>query len=374
MKRILEGRWDCSQCGSTRILGRHKSCPQCGDPRNPIDDPSEEPYLPSDSDDITGTDLAAELGEGADWICDHCGQANHSDATSCRGCGQAHDEPDRSVQQRVWSGIRNVIPKPVTERVNRIISTPVTARSTRGVAIGGTALAVVLALVWGIWSMFFTTHEVELTVTETHWSRGVEVEEFRTLQRDDFDPPSDARIHRSYQAIHHYRQVLDHYRTEFYTVQVPYTSTQTDTQCSTSSNGNGTFTQSCYPVTRTVTNYRSESRTRQVPVYRDEPVYGTKYEYEIDRWVTDYFHTVDDSDAKSPFWPERIPGANEPKHRVGDERRQNYTVVLTNKDKTKTYKQTPDFPIWRTVEVGEIITANINRQGKIRSMEWSEVA
>lgn len=379
MKRILEGKWDCSQCGQTGIRGRSKACPGCGDPRDPVNHPSEEPYLTSDAEDITNTQIADQLGESPDWICDHCGQANHTLATSCRTCGQTHDGPDKNVQTRVWSGIRNVIPKQVADapkRVQRFAATTLTSvrenRSHRNVALAGGGCFSVLLVVFFVWSMFFQTHEIDLTVTEVSWSRGVEVEEYRTLQKDDFNPPGDARIHESYRAIHHYDQVLDHYRTEFYTVQVPYTSTESYTDCYTSSNGNGTFTQSCSPRTRTVTNYRSESRSRQVPVYRDVPVYKTKYRYEIDRWVTDFYFTVDSDDNALPFWPENIPPAKEPKHRVGDDRKEEYVVLLAHDEDT--YKQTPDQDVWDTVEVGETFTANVSRQGKIRSVEWELAA
>lgn len=368
MKRILEGRWDCSQCSTTRIRGREKSCPSCGDPRDPVNDPSEEPYLTADAEEITDTPLAEQLGERPDWICDHCGQANHADATSCRGCGQAHDAPDENVRTRVWSGIRNVIPKQVQSFTATTVTTIRESRSHRTAAIIGGGCFTVLLVVFFVWSMFFRTHEITLTVTDVSWSRGVEVEEYRTLQKDDFDPPGDARIHESYRAIHHYDKVLDHYRTEHYTVSVPYTSTESYTDCSTRSNGNGTFTQSCSPRTRTVTRYRSESRTRQVPVYRDVPVWRTKYRYEIDRWVTDFYFTVDSDDADKPYWPESIPPATEPKHRVGDDRKEEYVVVLNHGDDT--YKQTPEQRIWDTIEVGETLTANVSRQGKIRSVEW----
>lgn len=368
MKRILEGRWDCSQCGATRLRGREKSCPKCGDPRDPVGDPSEEPYLPSDADDITGTTLAAELGEKPDWICDHCGQANHSDAVSCRGCGQAHDAPDAMVPTRVWSGIRNVIPKRVRDKVEVSAVAAQFRRSNRGIAIGGTIVGLLVATIWGTWSLFFRTHEITLTVTELSWERSVEVEEFRTLQREDFNPPDDARIHDSFRAVHHYDQVLSHYRTETYTQQVPYTDIETYTDCQTVSNGNGTFTQSCSPRTRSVTRYRSETRTRQVPVYDQVPVYRTKHRYEIDRWVTDFFFTVRGDDDRAPFWPERIPPAEEPKHRVGDERHEDYTVILTRE--YRTYTQTPDFATWRTLDEGDTVVANVRRDGKIRSVEW----
>lgn len=363
-------------------------------------DPDEAPYLTNDAEDLTGTSLADELGEDPDRICDRCGQANHAAASSCRGCGNVIDGDDAAVATRRYAGILNRIPRPVVSGSRRGVPAPAGTESPRmpaavtsqaagrrPAALAGTAAAVrsrvsrtpvpvlvgasaavAAAVVVVVWMLFFRTFSVDVEVTDTFWSRAVEVEEFRTLQRSDFDPPSDARIHDSYRAVHHTEQVVDHHRTESYTEQVPYSDTESYDCSYTSDNGNGTFTQVHQTCTRSVTRYRSETRTRQVPVYRDEPVYRTKYDYEIDRWVTDLWFEVDEHDAASPFWPETIPAANEPRHRVGDGRRETYTITVAHDGKT--YDREPGFDVWKTVEVGAVYEAHMNRSGQIRSVDW----
>lgn len=392
-ERILEGRWDCEDCGRTGIGGIPKSCPGCGAGRDPINQPSETPYLDGDATDITGTSVAAELGTRPDRICDHCGQANHADASSCRGCGQALDVTDETVPTRTYTGIRHHIPKITGRRPTSSTSSSsrtgsagrstfasartATARAVapaaralgtpaRRAAAGGVAVVALVAVVWVSWAFAFATKPVTVEVTDLAWSRGVEVEEFRTLQKSSFDPPGDARIHRSYQAVHHHRQVPDGYATETRSRQVAYSSTCT--RSVTVDNGNGTFSQRTESYS--CTQYRSETYTTQVQQYRSEPVYRTKYDFEIDRWVTDFFFTVDDSDAELPYWPEMIPAARADKHRVGDERTQTYTATLTNGDRD--HEQHPALDVWLDLDVGDELVAHVNRSGKIRSVDWPE--
>ena len=81
------------------------------------------------------------------------------------------------------------------------------------------------------------------------------------------------------------RQVLDHY----------------DTSYSYSDNGNGTFKQHENRTPVYHTEYYTESN--QEPVYRQDPVFQTKYYYEIERWVDKDSYESSGTD-KSPYWNE----------------------------------------------------------------------
>jgi hypothetical protein len=51
--------------------------------------------------------------------------------------------------------------------------------------------------------------------------------------------------------------------------------------------------------------YRTETKTEtyQEPVYRDEPIYATKYYYEIDIWQYAFSYNTSGND-KDPYWKE----------------------------------------------------------------------
>jgi hypothetical protein len=153
-------------------------------------------------------------------------------------------------------------------------------------------------IIWFFWFMFFRTVEHDASIGQMRWERQIEIEQFRTIQDRDWrgQEPDDARIYDERREIHHYDRVLDHYRPEFY-------------NC-------GTYDkpQTCY---------------RQVAVYRDEPVYRTRYYYEVDRWVTDYWVTAKSVELQ-PFWPELPDGLDTRKilgnRRQGDAKKQHYEM------------------------------------------------
>lgn len=69
MGKILEGRWDCSYCGTKGILGRHRECPNCGRPRGE----DVKFYLPSSKDYVPDeeTQKSVENQTGYVVIVDH---------------------------------------------------------------------------------------------------------------------------------------------------------------------------------------------------------------------------------------------------------------------------------------------------------------
>jgi hypothetical protein len=237
--------------------------------------------------------------------------------------------------------------------------------------IGG--LAILLATVLGTtgYAMFFKTYEVTLTVQDLDWERQVEVEEYRTLTREDWSVPGDGRVQRSYQAVHHYRDV--YVRTDRKSRQVPVTK-QTGTRTeqyacgsTTVNNGNGTFSQSTTYCTRSVPVYTTTYETEYYneDIYRKEPVYRTKYVFEIDRWVTDHFEKADT--GADPYWPQ--PTGLADRQRVGDERVETYEVDLIDEEKRE-FTRELDFDQWLLLEVGETVAAKQTRRGSVRDIMW----
>lgn len=139
------------------------------------------------------------------------------------------------------------------------------------------------------------------------------------------------------------RQVLDHY----------------ETKNSYKNLGNGYFEQK----TDRVPVYKTETYTENVqkPVYRQEPVYATKYYYEIDRWTV--VDTAKSSgNDQNPSWPE--PKLKDGQ-RTGD-KNEHYFVTATyqkKKDKTETEKYEMAFSEWNELKKGEEIELKINMGG-----------
>ena len=99
----------------------------------------------------------------------------------------------------------------------------------------------------------------------------------------------------------------------------------------------------------------------QKPVYRQEPVYATKYYYEIDRWTV-----VDTAKSsghdQNPVWPE--PKLKDGQ-RTGD-KSEHYFVTATyqkKKDKTETEKYEMAFSEWKELKKGEEIELKIDVGG-----------
>ena len=178
--------------------------------------------------------------------------------------------------------------------------------------LGLGAVALVILLCIGL----FKTSEIVAKVSHHTWERVQQVEEYtRGLNKDGWDHPADAYDISTSRKIHHYDKVVDHYDTEpvystrrvqtgtepVYTTERYQTGSTPTYGTRTVNMGNGRFrteryqtgSRPTYSTRRVQTGtrpvYRTEryqSGTKQVPVYRDEPVYRTYYSYKVDRWVT----------------------------------------------------------------------------------------
>ena len=99
----------------------------------------------------------------------------------------------------------------------------------------------------------------------------------------------------------------------------------------------------------------------QKPVYRQEPVYATKYYYEIDRWtVTDTAKSS--GHGQNPSWPK--PKLKDGQ-RTGD-KNEHYFVTATyqkKKDETETEKYEMAFSEWNELKKGEEIKLKIDVGG-----------
>jgi ribosomal protein L37E len=340
-----EGRWNCPSCGSVGQLGRHVNCMACGAPR-----PEKiRFYLPEDAEAVTDAEQLAQAGAGPDWICEHCGGSARATDRECPGCGaprgesaarEVHDYDLAAVPRSGEAGGGSP-PPPSTPQPLAAAGAP------RESKFGRNVLVVMVLAIFGIFGWANRTRHVEGEIAAKHWERSVQVEAHRWVNDEGWSLPAGARRIRSYRAIRDYRQVLDHYeaRTRQVSERVQ-TGTRTYT-CGQIDRGNGYFEDRTCTEPEYETRYHTESY--QDPVYRREPIWDTKYEYRIRRWVPDtLLRDQGDGDARRPEWPRVV---SDDTTREG-EKKSRYQVTFTA-PKGKSY--TSDVPVeqFNRVRVGE---------------------
>ncbi|HEX5726925.1 MAG TPA: zinc finger protein [Longimicrobiaceae bacterium] len=342
---IREGRWDCPTCGTRGLLGRQTGCAECGTPR------SEDVrfYLPDDAEAVGDAERLAQARAGADWLCEHCGAGNRATAAQCTGCGAPRGESEaREVRQYALADL------PGSGEKERAVSPPPSTRPARrrgGVKTLAAVGAVVAGIAW--WNQ---PKDVTATVADKAWERSVQVEEERTVREEGWQLPSGGRLLDSFRAIREYRNVVDHYETRSRQVsERVQVGTRTYT-CGQRDLGNGYFEDVTCTEPEYETRYHTE--TYEEPIYRREPVYATKYRYEIERWLPDSL-AVQRGGAGDPAWPEPRLGRRE---RLGP-RTEKYVLTFRDEEGNTFTKEVPlaEFSRW---DVGEPVQLKVQRSGK----------
>jgi len=366
-ERIVEGLWNCKYCGADAIGGLQKYCPNCGHPQ----DKDTKFYL-GEKKRYLNEDEIKKVGTDPDWACDYCTTLNNAQFKYCKNCGAAKEKETkdyfdlRDVEKQKEKCTENYstsnayesedaelyeykynedkssfVTKPIDE-FPHILEEPKRSTSKnhnpkireRGVKIGSVlgvaAFAVLIMAMILIWA--FTPRQYEGIVSEKSWERGVSIEEYKTVTESAWDSvPSGGRLLYTDDEIRSYDKVFSHYETKSRQVAEQVFDGY-DEHVSYSDNGNGTFTEH---VTQTP-KYRTEYKTEyyEEAVYKDVPVYDTKYYYEIERWIYD---RTEDSDGVNniPYWPDYKLDSNE---RVFDkEESYQFDIYVESKDKTYTY-------------------------------------
>lgn len=379
MGKLIEGFWDCPYCGQKRIGGLTKTCPNCNTPRG-----KNIKFYMDDPTNYVTDDVAKKVSKNPDWLCTYCDSLNSDDLKICRVCGAEKEESksdyfeNRKKQEEHKRKVENAYTTTstsVAEQKNSFPNNnfsknssdnfspntkhnkPVKKKksfSSKFLKIGAISLAAIL-LITGLVCLFMPKTQ-EGIVDSFSWSRSIEVEEYKTVQESDWSVPPGGRTLYTQREIKTYEQVLDHYetKTRTYTEEVldhyeDYVSGHRDL-------GNGMFEEiiSQRPVYRTET----KTETYQEPVYRQEPVYATKYYYEIDKWMHKDYVKTSGSD-KDPYWGEYT---FKDKEREGT-KSEDYKIHITNKDgKKKEYSV--DFDVWNKLNQGDSVKLKVYIGGK----------
>ncbi|VTS02873.1 conserved domain protein : Uncharacterized protein OS=Hyalangium minutum GN=DB31_2263 PE=4 SV=1 [Gemmata massiliana] len=319
---VYEGKWRCSSCGVLN-QGANLQCP-CGNPRGK----DEEIFLEPDAPAVTDPALLAAASAGPNWFCGYCGAENVHTATGCKQCSgnrtQSSDgrkvqatEPRREVERSTGMRVRD---EP-TEAMAALDAPLLSLFSLRKcAAAGAVVVGFITLLVW----LFVGTKEVEATVTETTWTRSVQVDQLGPRE-EGWDRPSDSELIQTEQRPRVQEVPVTVTRTRKATKEVPTGETKKVKTGRKIDTGNGFFKdeEKEVPVTKTVT-YDEEYQETE---FRTTVVPATWYVYRAWRKV----RAEELSGERDPRWPTVVLL---PEQRSGNRREEFSVVFLTAEGKT----------------------------------------
>ncbi len=336
---IREGKWKCPGCGEIN-RGAVSQCASCGATR----DANVKFFLDEDAPEVTDEEEIKKAKAGADWICEFCGNASPTFATVCAGCGA----PKSAKEKKHGDVIPMGGPPPKASPISMEPPKPA-SKTPLGVVLGVLGLMLLFCCVCS-WFQFRTQTET-VTVASAAWTRTIEVEDFLPTEESSWDAaPRDAYkvTHRQEQRSTRQVQVGTH--TEYQDEQV-----QTGTRHVVTGHrdlGNGRFED----VTKDEPIYETRKAPHEVPTYRDEPVYGEKYHFTIDKWRK--VRTEQAQGSTDPAWPKvKLTG----KEREGA-RGELYAVTFRGSSKERTMKVASEAH-WKKLAPGTTWKAEFNNAG-----------
>ena len=400
-KKILEGLWDCPYCGQKAIGGLTKTCPNCAHPQD-----KDTVFYMGQEKKYLDEETAEHYGKGADWTCSFCGSMNRYDAENCVNCGAERAEADgnyfdhhakdrvdgngaaaaggaaagvstvrsgtsgsyqqpsgrdeaemQEIRERLAAGEaeREEIREARQERIREQ-----KGRRNKGLLIAVCAsLAFFLVLAIAV----FMPRNAGAEVSEKSWERNIAIEDYITVQEDDWSVPEGGRVTDERSEIQYYDHVLDHYET----VEVERSREVIDGydyETEYVNNGDGTYSEETVSVPHYTTEYYTDYE--EEPVYVDVPVYATKYYYDIERWIVTRTVTTSGGDDE-PAWGD--PGLSGTE-REGD-REEYYTLTFTT-DKGKTYICDVEEELWQSLQTGDTAKLTITN-GDVTKINGEEI-
>lgn len=338
--RIVEGLWDCPYCKSKGIGGLTKHCPCCGHPQ----DAGTKFYM-GDKRNYLEAELAAQYGQGADWVCPFCGSLNRVHFQYCANCAAPKDA---SKEDYFAARAQDSPPPPDTHAPSEKKKRP---RKKKRWLLPAIVLLMVVVLLCVYWPREYTA-----TVSTAAWAREIDVEAWRTVQESDWTVPDGGRVYDQQTEFSHFVQVLDHYETRTREVSEQVYDGE-DYHSSYTDNGDGTFSEERYSTPRYRTEWHTE--TYREPIYRDEAVYATKYYYDIEKWVVDRTEESKGADCE-PYWPTYELRENE---RTGY---QGEAYILTVKTEKEKYHVSLPQEIWEKYRAGDRVVILVSNDEVVR--------
>lgn len=343
------GYWDCPKCGSAHHRGDIDACPNCGAPRSP----DIRFYLDKGNIERVAPELE---NKRPDWECDYCGCMNGAGSDTCGRCGAARGPDSRNYFSPRDGGVRPDNTASLSGMARDAVKIARAARPPRSVftrrrVIAISAVALGLALIAMLCVYLFAPVSGHMRVLGASWSRDIYIDELRTFDESGWELPAGARLKRSNPEIKAYVPVIDHYEPRTEIISEDVIVGWHDETVGYRDLGNGQFEE----ITEKRPEYsrRETESTHMEPVYRDDPVWATKYYYEIDRWVESRSVSTSGHD-KNPVWGEVSLGDNEREGR----RAENYAI----KGDEGEYRL--DYDDWAGVDIGDEISFEYRRLGR----------
>lgn len=353
---VREGLWDCVYCGTTGVRGRDIACPNCGQVRP--DDVTF--YLAEDAAEVTDEQLLQRARGGADWVCDYCGTSNEAEHTTCKQCGAPREADATRQEQRRYdmahvprSGDNTWEPQRSPEPEEAPEPEPEQKGGIPTFAWVGALLA--LLVVCGGIFFFLDNRQESMRVDGFAWERSIEVEELRTVTEEDWEVPAGGRVLSESREVYEYEEVIVGYETRTREVTEQVQTGTRDYVCGQVDLGNGFFEDEI--CTEPIYEERTRTETYEEPITEEQPVYRTRYTYEIDRWETERTEEAAGEDQE-PFWP--------PVELAEDERqgeRDELYLVYLRSDDGDSHELALEEEVWSVLELEGRYTVSLGLGG-----------
>ena len=345
MGKIIIGCWDCQYCGTTRISGELRECPNCGRAR----DKDVKFYMANPENYAKDPD---SVSREADWVCPYCDCLNPAAASTCQSCGALRDSQTKDYFQNREAQDKKLAEQE-KERQDQIHQaekphapqTASAAPSGRGRGRLFLILAVIAAVI-ALVVFLVSPKQKAMEIASCNWERSVEVQLYKEMEDSGWSLPQGAYDVTSREEIYGYESVFDHY--EIRTRQVPEQVLEGyDTSLSYHDLGNGHFEEIENRIPRYRTEYHTESYRE--PIYRSVPIYQTKYYFLIMRWVSDHYETTSGQDD-TPYFAD-IGVSDTCREGAKTER---YWIVDTDGNQYVT-----SYDLWKDLAAGQKIKAEV---------------
>lgn len=357
---IRIGRWDCTTCGFKGVKGPESECTNCG-----ADRPKNVKfYLADDSEIVQDPELLKKAKAGPDWRCSFCSENNPADLAICNSCGNPRGEDDKKLEVKEYNLANTPTTGDGTKEKKIYSDTPIQevekpkaevvdySRLGRIKAFGKRhkkKILIGLGIFTFLIILLLLDKNITVKVVSFDWERTIKVEEYKLVEEEGWSVPSGGTETSSFEAIHHYDQVLDRYETRTKTEQRAVGSEQY--ACGTRDLGNGYFEDKY--CTRTI--YESYEVSYEEPIYRKEPVYATKYRYLIYRWKS-IAPLKSSGKDKEPHWPNTNHIKLNPTHFREGKRKDIYRVQVLDEENILQNDKVPE-KIWNKLSVGDRLAA-----------------
>lgn len=363
---VYEGKWRCARCSSVN-RGRDVGCLTCGVKRSA----DVEFFLDETAAQISDEKLLNQANAGADWICLYCGSNNRAAENRCSGCGSLRGGDNKQLAEETrgvgdWS---EAAQKNHQSQTPAPVQPPKPFFSRKFVKfglLGAGAFGFIFVALVGL-LIFISTREydTEIEVSGLEWKRSIALEEYKTVTETAWEGevPPGARVQTNERALHHTDKVPDGTRTvpETYSERV---SDGTERYvCGRKNKKNGYFEDEYCTRTKykTVTKTRNKTET----IYRDVPVYKTRYTFLIDKWIAAGEKTTSGEDFE-PKWAD-VKVDNVKTRETG--RTEFYNLMCKELGDNKLHKMEIATGEWNQFRSGQRLKGKLDVFGRLISLD-----